>query len=119
MKPVIVVRSLCTVQFYDWEKTVLVSRPCPDGKFKCTSGHCISNTSRCDGYAQCGDGSDEAGCPPRYPDGRHCPLDRFTCNNTICINQNWVCDGGNFNSVFYLYILLYIFVLDNDCRDNR
>ncbi|CAM4944086.1 unnamed protein product [Rotaria socialis] len=77
-----------------------VARPCPDGKFKCSSGHCISNTSRCDSYAQCRDGSDEAGCPPRYPDGRHCPVDRFTCNNTLCINNNWVCDG------------------DNDCRDN-
>ena len=72
----------------------LVARPCPDGKFKCASGHCVSNTSRCDGFPQCNDASDEAGCPPRYPNGQYCPVDRFTCNNTICINQHWVCDGG-------------------------
>ena len=72
----------------------LVARPCPDGKFKCASGHCVSNTSRCDGFPQCNDASDEAGCPPRYPNGQYCPADRFTCNNTICINQHWVCDGG-------------------------
>ncbi|CAF4219247.1 unnamed protein product, partial [Rotaria sp. Silwood2] len=76
------------------------SRSCPDGYFRCASGHCISNTSRCDGYPQCRDVSDEAGCPPRFPNGQYCPIDRFTCNNTLCINKNWVCDG------------------DNDCHDN-
>jgi hypothetical protein len=81
----------------------LASRACPPGRFQCASGHCISNTSRCDGYAQCADASDEAGCPPRYPDGRYCPVDRFTCNNTLCINKNWVCDGGKF--IYFSFII--------------
>jgi low density lipoprotein-related protein 2 len=88
--------SMFKIEICSKENLILAARPCPAGKFKCASGHCISNTSRCDGYAQCGDASDEAGCPPRFPDGRYCPIDRFTCNNTICISQNWVCDGGRF-----------------------
>ena len=83
----------------------LASRPCPDGKFKCASGHCVSNTSRCDGYPQCADVSDEIGCPARFPNGQFCPADRFTCNNTLCINQNWVCDGGE-SYRFYLCLSL-------------
>jgi hypothetical protein len=100
------------------QNVVLASRSCPEGRFQCASGHCVSNASRCDGYPQCADVSDEAGCPPRYPDGRHCPIDRFTCNNTLCINKNWVCDGGKLKLI-YLLNNNKSFLLDNDCRDNR
>lgn len=78
----------------------LDAHTCPAGRFQCASGHCVSNTSRCDGYAQCADVSDEAGCPPRYPNGTYCPADRFTCNNTLCISKNWICDGGKFMFIF-------------------
>jgi hypothetical protein len=99
MKVLVVKDFLSFIQICCQEKKViLASRACPVGRFQCTSGHCISNTSRCDGFAQCSDGSDEAGCPPRGPNGEYCPADRFTCNNTLCINKNWVCDGGKFNS---------------------
>ncbi|CAF5068547.1 unnamed protein product, partial [Rotaria sp. Silwood1] len=29
-----------------------VPRPCVNKYFECSTSHCISNTSRCDGYAQ-------------------------------------------------------------------
>ncbi len=67
----------------------------------CIYGHSISNTSRFGSYAQCGDASDEAGCPPRYPNDRYCSIDHFTCNNTLCSNQNWFCDGDRFYFFYY------------------
>jgi len=88
---------------------IVASRPCPEGMFKCASGHCVRNSSRCDGVPQCADVSDEANCPPRFPNGRYCPADRFTCNNTLCISQNWVCDGGNSDESFISSIFLLIF----------
>ena len=121
--PIAVSHATLQSESHQMKWLVLVSRPCPDGKFKCASGHCISNTSRCDGYPQCADISDEAGCPPRFPNGQYCPADRFTCNNTLCIHQSWICDGGNalvslslsrLNTDFYFFIHQ-----DNDCRDNR
>ncbi|CAF1342376.1 unnamed protein product, partial [Rotaria sp. Silwood1] len=73
----------------------LASRTCPNGYFKCSAHRCINNTGRCNGNAQCRDGSDEADCQRRYPNGQHCPIDHFTCNNALCLNKNWVCDGNN------------------------
>ena len=35
---------------------------CPDGRFQCGSGECISDSSKCDGDRDCFDGSDES--PP-------------------------------------------------------
>ena len=98
------------------------ARACPDGRFQCASGHCVSNASRCDGYGQCTDVSDEAGCPPRYPNGQYCPADRFTCNNTLCIRRNWICDGGKIFENLNRPIKRFAFLQsnsDNDCRDNR
>ncbi|CAF4071538.1 unnamed protein product, partial [Rotaria sp. Silwood1] len=63
-------------------------RTFPNGYFKCSSSHCISNTSRCDSYAQFRDSSDEIGCSPCYSNGQHYPTDRFICNDTLCINKN-------------------------------
>ena len=30
--------------------------------YSCANGVCVSNSSRCNGLHECGDGSDEAGC---------------------------------------------------------
>ncbi|CAF0779331.1 unnamed protein product [Rotaria sp. Silwood1] len=40
-----------------------VPRPCVNEYFECSTSHCISNTSRCDGYAQWQDSSNKADCP--------------------------------------------------------
>ena len=35
---------------------------CADYEFRCTDGQCINARSRCDGYGDCADQSDESGC---------------------------------------------------------
>ncbi len=49
--------------------------------FTCRNGMQISNTSRCDGYADCSDDSDEEGCP------------MFRCADGRSVVQSWRCDG--------------------------
>jgi hypothetical protein len=66
---------------------------CKPDQFKCTSGHCIKAQLKCDGNRDCDDASDEAGCAPRYPHGKHCPASMFQCNNTVCLRPDFVCDG--------------------------
>lgn len=36
---------------------------CRDFEFACADGTCLQEHQRCDGYSQCTDGEDEAGCP--------------------------------------------------------
>uniref|UniRef100_A0AAY4AQ10 ST14 protein n=1 Tax=Denticeps clupeoides TaxID=299321 RepID=A0AAY4AQ10_9TELE len=60
--------------------------PCP-GKFACSSGICIPNELKCDGWNDCGDMSDEKSC--------HCEEDQFACTNGLCKPRYWVCDRVN------------------------
>eukprot|EP00729_Bicosta_minor_P006127 gene6127-34038_t len=60
---------------------------------------CISKENVCNGINDCGDNSDESGCPSlRTPD---CRGREFACANGFaivssgCIKRNWVCDGAN------------------------
>lgn len=68
---------------------------CAAHQYRCASGQCVSEGLRCDGYADCGDHSDEVDCtrPPRCPTQLRCP------NSHECLQREWICDG------------------ENDCRD--
>lgn len=58
--------------------------PCPK-KFQCSNNLCVSMKLKCDGYNDCGDGSDEDNCK--------CGVSQIRCNNSLCKPKFWECDG--------------------------
>ncbi|XP_029911259.1 suppressor of tumorigenicity 14 protein homolog [Myripristis murdjan] len=60
------------------------TNPCP-GRFQCLNNLCINNTLKCDGWNDCGDGSDEDKCK--------CEASQMRCNNGRCKPKFWKCDG--------------------------
>ena len=62
---------------------------CGIAQFRCSSGQCVSDGLRCDGYADCRDRSDEVACsrPPRCKADLRCP------NSHECLQKEWLCDG--------------------------
>ena len=68
-------------------------RECRSYQFKCNNGRqCIMETSKCDGWKSCDDGSDETTelC------GTNCEKvrgGRFACNNGRCIREGDKCNG--------------------------
>lgn len=79
--------------------TELPMSNCPEGEFKCKSsvsgsssgfgGKCILHRFRCDGDNDCGDWSDEEGCPSKMSS---CSATEFKCGDGICIPAQWHCD---------------------------
>lgn len=61
-------------------------RECLLEDHKCGSGLCIPPTRKCDGYFDCRDESDEAGC-----NMTSCTKDKFRCND-LCIEKSQKCD---------------------------
>ncbi|XP_027048198.1 low-density lipoprotein receptor-related protein 8-like, partial [Pocillopora damicornis] len=68
---------------------------CGSEQFTCTNEKCVPAHWRCDRDNDCGDHSDEDGCPPQT-----CQANEFRCNNGRCIPQSWYCDQAD------------------DCKDN-
>ncbi|XP_034392313.1 suppression of tumorigenicity 14b [Cyclopterus lumpus] len=60
------------------------TNPCP-GRFQCTNNLCINRTLQCDGWNDCGDGSDEDHC--------QCEAAQMKCDNGRCKPKFWMCDG--------------------------
>ncbi|CAJ1085632.1 suppressor of tumorigenicity 14 protein homolog isoform X1 [Xyrichtys novacula] len=60
------------------------TNPCP-GRFQCTNNLCLNKTLQCDGWNDCGDGSDEDNCI--------CEASQMKCKNGRCKPKFWECDG--------------------------
>ncbi|XP_077974467.1 prolow-density lipoprotein receptor-related protein 1-like isoform X1 [Styela clava] len=69
---------------------------CKEGTFKCPviEGYgyavCHPDAFKCDGEADCINGTDEEGCDVKTP---VCPEFMFRCHDGACIPSNWKCDG--------------------------
>ena len=62
----------------------------PSYLFEDANGECIPIQWRCDGVADCADGTDEQLCV-MYD----CSTDQYKCPSTgECIPKSWLCDGG-------------------------
>uniref|UniRef100_A0A3P9MI85 Uncharacterized protein n=1 Tax=Oryzias latipes TaxID=8090 RepID=A0A3P9MI85_ORYLA len=68
----------------------LASHQCHSMEFRCGSGECIQGSWKCDGDADCLDGSDEAGCTRST-----CHPDEFECGDGTCIHGSRQCNQQN------------------------
>ncbi|XP_075882860.1 suppressor of tumorigenicity 14 protein homolog isoform X2 [Nelusetta ayraudi] len=65
-------------------ETFVPNNPCP-GRFRCSNNLCLNKTLQCDGWNDCGDGSDEDNCK--------CEASQMKCGNGRCKPRFWECDG--------------------------
>jgi len=63
---------------------------CPEDKFECDNGKCISPCQACNGFNNCGDRSDERYCTNEC-DGQH----HFLCDNGKCYRSFVKCNGAD------------------------
>ncbi|XP_074658307.1 G-protein coupled receptor GRL101-like [Tubulanus polymorphus] len=60
--------------------------PCLSTRYRCSNHQCIDSYKRCDGLANCKDGSDEIGCTAELCQG-------FSCGDGECISSQLYRDG--------------------------
>lgn len=70
------------------ERTCRESKVCSEIEFQCSSGSCLPANWKCDGTADCSDGSDESNCSVST-----CSEFSFRCLSGKCIPTGWKCDG--------------------------
>lgn len=68
---------------------LLVDETCRADEFTCANGKCIQQSWRCDHDDDCGDRSDEIGCPTNNCNN----TTEFQCLDGICLTLKWRCDG--------------------------
>ncbi|XP_013929199.1 PREDICTED: suppressor of tumorigenicity 14 protein-like [Thamnophis sirtalis] len=69
------------------------SSECPPDSFKCNNGNCIPMQQKCNGKADCEDGSDEGECGS--VDTVTCQAYTYKCRNNLCVSKkNPECDGA-------------------------
>uniref|UniRef100_A0A3P8ZIX3 EGF-like domain-containing protein n=1 Tax=Esox lucius TaxID=8010 RepID=A0A3P8ZIX3_ESOLU len=87
---------VCGECIFPRSKAFFTFHVCSAQDFTCDNGRCVPVSYACDYTDDCGDNSDELGCP--FP--TCAPDTEFTCTNGRCISAAFVCNGFN------------------DCRDN-
>ncbi|KAM7326385.1 hypothetical protein ACRRTK_014863 [Alexandromys fortis] len=81
-----ILRKLSLVTYHGFLLNNALLALCGGGEsFQCTSGLCIPEKLRCNGYNDCDDWSDEALC--------NCSGDLFHCRTGKCLSHSLVCDG--------------------------
>uniref|UniRef100_A0A8C4S7B1 Low density lipoprotein receptor-related protein 8, apolipoprotein e receptor n=1 Tax=Erpetoichthys calabaricus TaxID=27687 RepID=A0A8C4S7B1_ERPCA len=75
-----------------WRFTNITKMTCAPTDFACRNGQCVPARWRCDGEAECSDGSDEA---ETTCSRQTCPPEKFNCGgpSNKCISLSWRCDG--------------------------
>ncbi|XP_037075728.1 basement membrane-specific heparan sulfate proteoglycan core protein-like isoform X4 [Pollicipes pollicipes] len=71
------------------EPSAAPERTCTEYELRCRSGECLPQTARCNGLAECRDGSDELGCPlATTPAGPVDPDDQGKEPEAMCRGDN-------------------------------